>query len=201
MALHACSEAREQLVEPVSVSVSVSASASVRVRVRLLAALAGLCPRLPRTAASLGQSAAWAALAGHTGLAFDRARRASVPYSAWRPGSKLPCASGMHSTQEAGTRSLCVQYGGPIMDVRVSTSGDLAIVSVLSSACGGRWPSPVMFVPRTGAANPLVGKSCTRSWWTSGAAGATLALALPLPRHRAAVGQSRSLPNQAGGIA
>ena len=44
-------------------------------------------------------------------------------YSAWRPGSKLPCASGMHSMQEAGTHSLCVQYGGPIMDVRVSTGG------------------------------------------------------------------------------
>jgi hypothetical protein len=40
-----------------------------------------------------------------------------------------------------------------------------------------------MFVPRTGAANPLVGKSCTRSCSTSGAAGATLALPWSLPRH------------------
>ena len=61
-------------------------------------------------------------------------------------------------------------------------SSSLAIVSVLSSTCGGRGP-PVMFVPRTGAANPLVGKSCTRSCSTSGAAGATLALPWSLPRH------------------
>ena len=41
----------------------------------------------------------------------------SVPraYIAWGPGGKLPCASGAYtySTRDAGTRSPCVQYGGP----------------------------------------------------------------------------------------
>eukprot|EP00964_Phaeocystis_antarctica_P121757 scaffold85425_cov70-Phaeocystis_antarctica.AAC.2 len=41
---------------------------------------------------------------------FVRVRRT---YSSACPQGKLPCASGTYSTQEAGTRSPYVQYGGP----------------------------------------------------------------------------------------
>ena len=34
-------------------------------------------------------------------------------YSAWGRGGRLPCAFNTYSTQTAGTRSPCVQYGGP----------------------------------------------------------------------------------------
>eukprot|EP00964_Phaeocystis_antarctica_P134267 scaffold98531_cov69-Phaeocystis_antarctica.AAC.1 len=43
------------------------------------------CLRLPRTSASLGQSAAWAALAGHIGLVFHIAARSGARRRCWPP--------------------------------------------------------------------------------------------------------------------
>eukprot|EP00964_Phaeocystis_antarctica_P029987 scaffold16909_cov64-Phaeocystis_antarctica.AAC.1 len=44
--------------------------------------------------------------------ARPRLVRVRRTYSAWGPGSKLLRAFGTYSTQEAGTRSPYVQYGG-----------------------------------------------------------------------------------------
>ena len=198
MALHACAEAREQLVEP--------ASNTRRCRLRPAGSpeaslSAGSHLRLLQAPASLGQSAARAALAGHTGLGFDRGRRASVPYSAWRPGSKLPCASGMHSTQEAGACSLCVQYGGPIMDVRVSTSGGPR--HRLSALERVWWQVAIGGDVRTThwrcepAGRQVLHAVVVDLWRRRSHLGVGVAPATT----RAAVGQSRSLPNQVGGVA
>eukprot|EP00964_Phaeocystis_antarctica_P056850 scaffold33579_cov58-Phaeocystis_antarctica.AAC.3 len=60
------------------------------------------CLRLPRASASLGQSAAWAALTGHTGLGFSIAACPS------RPSSSMPaptCRCRPHSPARLGRRS------------------------------------------------------------------------------------------------
>ena len=45
--------------------------------------------------------------------ARPRLVRIRCTYSAWRHGSKLPCAPGRYSTPETDTRIPYVQYGGP----------------------------------------------------------------------------------------
>ena len=80
------------------------------------------------------------------GLEQRRGRRTDTKKTqAWCVGSrgKLPCASGTHGTQKAGTRSPYVQYGGPIMGVRLSTAAITA-----SSTSGGGQRSSLLCVRR-----------------------------------------------------
>ena len=65
-----------------------------------------------------------------------RLARAPSTCSAWRPGGRLPCASGTYTTREAGTRSPYVPNGGTGAYVSAQRSASAA------AAPGGGRPRP-----------------------------------------------------------